>query len=92
MSKVDCQHLPSYMTPAALRKHFAQKKGPGGTLTDVKVSSSKLDGTSRRFAKTMSYCQWLPKNGVIKLLSTLRLLASMLPKYKHFLDISPDYS
>jgi multiple RNA-binding domain-containing protein 1 len=48
MSRLIVKHLPSYVTPAKLREHFEQKNGPGGTLTDVKVSS-KPDGTSRRF-------------------------------------------
>ena len=48
MSRLIVKNLPSYVTPAKLREHFEQKKGPGGTLTDVKVSS-KPDGTSRRF-------------------------------------------
>ena len=48
MSRLIIKNLPSYVTPAKLREHFEQKKGPGGTLTDVKVSS-KPDGTSRRF-------------------------------------------
>ena len=50
MSRLIVKHLPSYVTLAALREHFEQKKGPGGTLTDVKVSS-KPDETSgsRRF-------------------------------------------
>ena len=48
MSRLIVKHLPSYVTPAKLRDHFEQKKGPGGTLTDVKVSS-KPDGTSRCF-------------------------------------------
>ena len=30
------------MTPAALREHFEQNKGPGGTLTDVKVLPSLM--------------------------------------------------
>ena len=48
MSRLIVKHLPSYVTHATLREHFEQKKGPGGTLTDVQVSS-KSDGTSRRF-------------------------------------------
>ena len=48
MSRLIVKNLPSYVTPAKLREHFEQQKGPGGTLTDVKVSS-KPDGTSRRF-------------------------------------------
>ena len=48
MSRLIVKKLPSYVTPAKLREHFEQKKGPGGTLTDVKVSS-KPDGTSRCF-------------------------------------------
>ena len=48
MSRLIVKHLPSYVTPAKLREHFEQKKGPGGILTDVKVSS-KPDGTSRCF-------------------------------------------
>jgi hypothetical protein len=48
MSRLIVKNLPSYVTPAKLREHLEQKKGPGGTLTDVKVSS-KPDGTSRRF-------------------------------------------
>lgn len=48
MSRLIVKNLPVYVTPARLREHFEQKGGPGGTLTDVKVSS-KSDGTSRRF-------------------------------------------
>ena len=48
MSRLIVKNLPIYVTPAKLREHFEQKGGPGGTLTDVKVSS-KPDGTSRRF-------------------------------------------
>ncbi|KDR77991.1 hypothetical protein GALMADRAFT_118866 [Galerina marginata CBS 339.88] len=48
MSRLIIKNLPTYVTPARLREHFEQKGGPGGTLTDVKVSS-KSDGTSRRF-------------------------------------------
>ena len=48
MSRLIIKNLPSYVTPAKLREHFEQGKGPGGTLTDVKVSS-KPDGTSRCF-------------------------------------------
>ena len=48
MSRLIVKNLHSYVTPAKLREHFEQKKGPGGTLTDVKVSF-KPDGTSRRF-------------------------------------------
>ncbi|KAF8907613.1 hypothetical protein CPB84DRAFT_1674795 [Gymnopilus junonius] len=48
MSRLIVKNLPTYVTPAKLREHFEQKGGPGGTLTDVKVSS-KADGTSRRF-------------------------------------------
>ncbi|KAF8963296.1 hypothetical protein BDZ97DRAFT_1939578 [Flammula alnicola] len=46
MSRLMVKNLPSYVTPERLREHFEQKGGPGGTLTDVKVSS-KRDGTSR---------------------------------------------
>ena len=48
MSRLIVKNLATYVTPAKLREHFEQKGGPGGTLTDVKVSS-KADGTSRRF-------------------------------------------
>jgi len=48
MSRLIVKNLPTYVTPARLREHFEQKGGPGGTITDVKVSS-KSDGTSRRF-------------------------------------------
>jgi multiple RNA-binding domain-containing protein 1 len=48
MSRLIVKNLPTYVTPEKLRAHFEQKGGPGGTLTDVKVSS-KNDGTSRRF-------------------------------------------
>jgi multiple RNA-binding domain-containing protein 1 len=48
MSRLLVKNLPSYVTPARLKEHFEQKKGPGGTLTDVKVAH-KRDGTSRRF-------------------------------------------
>ncbi|KAF4623126.1 hypothetical protein D9613_002318 [Agrocybe pediades] len=47
MSRLIVKNLPTYVTPARLREHF-EKGGPGGTITDVKVSS-KSDGTSRRF-------------------------------------------
>ncbi|KAH6890843.1 rRNA primary transcript binding protein [Coprinopsis sp. MPI-PUGE-AT-0042] len=42
------KNLPHYCTPERLRQHFDDKKGPGGKITDVKVSF-KSDGTSRRF-------------------------------------------
>ena len=48
MSRLLVKNLPSYVTPARLKEYFEQKKGPGGTLTDVKVAH-KRDGTSRRF-------------------------------------------
>ncbi|KAF7421208.1 Multiple RNA-binding domain-containing protein 1 [Pleurotus ostreatus] len=48
MSRLIVKNLPTYVTPAQLRKHFEQKGAPGGIITDVKVSS-KSDGTSRRF-------------------------------------------
>ncbi|KAK2460406.1 hypothetical protein APHAL10511_007571 [Amanita phalloides] len=48
MSRLLIKNLPSYVTHARLKEHFEQKKGPGGTLTDVKVAH-KRDGTSRRF-------------------------------------------
>ena len=48
MSRLLVKNLPSYVTPARLKEYFEQKKGPGGTLTDVKVAF-KRDGTSRRF-------------------------------------------
>ncbi|KAF8153779.1 RNA-binding domain-containing protein [Crassisporium funariophilum] len=48
MSRLIVKNLPAYITPAKLQEHFQQKSGPGGTLTDVKVSL-KPDGTSRRF-------------------------------------------
>ena len=48
MSRLLIKNLPSYVTPARLREYFEQKKGPGGTLTDVRVAH-KRDGTSRRF-------------------------------------------
>ena len=48
MSRLLVKNLPSYATPTRLREHFEQQKGPGGTLTDVKVAH-KRDGTSRRF-------------------------------------------
>jgi multiple RNA-binding domain-containing protein 1 len=48
MSRLIIKNLPSYITPARLQDHFESKKGPGGTLTDVKVAL-KPDGTSRRF-------------------------------------------
>ncbi|KAF9484770.1 RNA-binding domain-containing protein [Pholiota conissans] len=48
MSRLIVKNIPTYVTPEKLRAHFEQKGGPGGTLTDVKVSS-KSDGTSRRF-------------------------------------------
>ncbi|KAL0952891.1 hypothetical protein HGRIS_007110 [Hohenbuehelia grisea] len=48
MSRLIVQNLPTYATPVHLRKHFEQKGGPGGTITDVKVAL-KQDGTSRRF-------------------------------------------
>ncbi len=48
MSRLIVKNIPAYVTPEKLRAHFEQKGGPGGTLTDVKVSS-KRDGTSRRF-------------------------------------------
>jgi multiple RNA-binding domain-containing protein 1 len=48
MSRLIIKNLPSYVTPARLQDHFGSTKGPGGTLTDVKVAL-KPDGTSRRF-------------------------------------------
>ncbi|KAF8624322.1 hypothetical protein AX15_005951 [Amanita polypyramis BW_CC] len=48
MSRLLVKNLPSYVTPARLQEFFKQKKGPGGTLTDIKVAH-KRDGTSRRF-------------------------------------------
>jgi len=48
MSRLIIRNLPSYITPARLQDHFESKKGPGGSLTDVKVAL-KPDGTSRRF-------------------------------------------
>jgi len=48
MSRLIVKNLPPYVTPERLKEHFLQSGGPGGTLTDVKVSH-KRDGTSRRF-------------------------------------------
>lgn len=48
MSRLIVKGLPSYITPDRLKEHFSQSKGPGGTITDVKVAH-KQDGTSRRF-------------------------------------------
>ena len=48
MSRLIVKNLPSYLNSARLREHFEQTKGPGGTITDVKVAL-KADGTSRRF-------------------------------------------
>ncbi|TFY56626.1 hypothetical protein EVG20_g8855 [Dentipellis fragilis] len=48
MSRLIIKNLPAYVTPARLKEHFVQPKGPGGTITDVKVAL-KQDGTSRRF-------------------------------------------
>ncbi|KAI0297982.1 hypothetical protein BC826DRAFT_1103303 [Russula brevipes] len=48
MSRLIVKNLPSYITPALLKEHFSQSKGPGGTITDVKVVL-KQDGTARRF-------------------------------------------
>ena len=48
MSRLIIKNLPSYVDSARLREHFEQKKGPGGTITDVRVAL-KADGTSRRF-------------------------------------------
>lgn len=48
MSRLIVKNLPSYVTPALLRQHFSQSKGPAGTITDVKVVL-KQDGTARRF-------------------------------------------
>lgn len=44
MSRLIVKGLPSYLTDARLRDHFAQK----GTVTDVKLMK-RPDGTSRRF-------------------------------------------
>src|ERR1700735_4624877 len=49
MSRLIIKNIPSYITPSSLQDHFQSKKGPGGTLTDVKVAL-KPDGTSGRFA------------------------------------------
>ena len=48
MSRLIVKNLPSYINPALLKDHFSQSKGPGGTITDVKVAL-KQDGTARRF-------------------------------------------
>ena len=48
MSRLIVKNLPSYVTPARLRKHFEQKGCPIGTITDLKVAL-KPDGASRRF-------------------------------------------
>ncbi|KAI9456134.1 hypothetical protein BJY52DRAFT_1204852 [Lactarius psammicola] len=48
MSRLIVKNLPPYVTPALLKEHFSQLKGPGGTITDVKVAL-KQDGTARRF-------------------------------------------
>ncbi|KAH9068110.1 hypothetical protein EDB83DRAFT_2506272 [Lactarius deliciosus] len=48
MSRLIVKNLPPYVTPALLKEHFSQSKGPGGTITDVKVAL-KQDGTARRF-------------------------------------------
>lgn len=48
MSRLIIKNLPSYVDPTRLKEHFTQQKGPGGTITDVKVAL-KQDGTSRRF-------------------------------------------
>ncbi|KAH9964866.1 hypothetical protein BC827DRAFT_1185607, partial [Russula dissimulans] len=48
MSRLIVKNLPSYITPALLKEHFSQSKGPGGTITDVKVVL-RQDGTARRF-------------------------------------------
>ncbi|KAI0246672.1 hypothetical protein BJV78DRAFT_1286200 [Lactifluus subvellereus] len=48
MSRLIVKNLPSYITPALLKEHFSQSKGPGGTITDAKVAL-KQDGTARRF-------------------------------------------
>lgn len=48
MSRLIVKGLPTYITPESLKEHFLQAKGPGGTITDVKVAH-KQDGTSRRF-------------------------------------------
>ena len=48
MSRLIVKNLPPYITPALLKEHFSQSKGPGGTITDVKVAL-KQDGTARRF-------------------------------------------
>lgn len=48
MSRLIVKNLPSYVTPALLKEHFSQSKGPTGTITDVKVIL-KQDGTARRF-------------------------------------------
>mgnify|MGYP001507769476 CR=1 FL=1 len=44
MSRLIVKGLPTYLTDARLREHFAQK----GTVTDVKLMR-RPDGTSRRF-------------------------------------------
>jgi len=48
MSRLIVKNLPSYITPALLKEHFSQSKGPGGIITDVKVVL-RQDGTARRF-------------------------------------------
>ncbi|KAH9001924.1 hypothetical protein EDB86DRAFT_3041767 [Lactarius hatsudake] len=48
MSRLIVKNLPPYVTPALLKEHFSQSKGPGGAITDVKVAL-KQDGTARRF-------------------------------------------
>ncbi|TFK26928.1 RNA-binding domain-containing protein [Coprinopsis marcescibilis] len=60
--------LPHYCTPERLRQHFETSSGPGGKLTDVKVSF-KSDGTSRRFGfigyktseETLKAKEWFDK-------------------------------
>jgi RNA recognition motif-containing protein len=48
MSRLIIKNVPAYLTSERLKSHFTQPKGPGGTITDVKVAL-KQDGTSRRF-------------------------------------------
>lgn len=95
MSRLIVKHLPSYVTPAKLREHFEQKKGPGGTLTDVKVSS-KPDGTSRCFGfvgyktdhEALAAQRWFNRTFI----DSTRISVEVIEVTNFYWTFFPDYS
>lgn len=95
MSRLIVKHLPSYVTPAKLRDHFEQKKGPGGTLTDVKVSS-KPDGTSRCFGfvgyktdhEALAAQRWFNRTFI----DSTRISVEVIEVTNFYWTFFPDYS